>query len=147
MSIQRILPPFSILLLIDTKENFLTSPTLPDVELKALAYSAFDEIIKISESDQGWRFVSDESGAAIQIVHKKTQTDSVIIRVGLAIAHPASEVFDLLMALHHRKRWDLKFLNGKVVRSLSENMDVSLQLNFTRHNFLKVCYFVRLDHI
>jgi DNA-binding PucR family transcriptional regulator len=118
---QQIAKPY----IIDSKENFLSSPVLQDVEYKTLADYTFEDLAKIQENDQGWRFVNDETGKAIQVVYKKSG-DQMILRVGLAIAQPVEQVFDVLMNLNRHTEWNVKFHKGKLVKQISENIDVNI---------------------
>lgn len=58
------------------------------------------------------------------MVYKKSG-EQVILRVGLAIAHPTEEVFKALLNVSRKKEWDAKFHRGKVVKQISNNIDVS----------------------
>jgi hypothetical protein len=62
-------------------------------------------------------------------VYKKSG-EQVILRVGLAIAHPIEEVLEACLDVSRRKEWDVKFHKGRLVKQISEenNIDVSIQL-------------------
>lgn len=106
-------------------ENFMKSPAMQDIEYKSLVDSAFDEVFRISESDQGWRFVPDESGTGIQVVYKQAVgSDTVVLRVGLAVAQPADEVFRALLPVDSRADWDVKFHSGRVAQVLTDNVEI-----------------------
>eukprot|EP00475_Leptophrys_vorax_P042443 TRINITY_DN8001_c0_g1_i1.p2 TRINITY_DN8001_c0_g1~~TRINITY_DN8001_c0_g1_i1.p2 ORF type:complete len:236 (+),score=58.35 TRINITY_DN8001_c0_g1_i1:658-1365(+) len=70
-----------------------------------------------------FQFVSDDSGTAIQVVYKRS-AEVVVLRVGLAIGHSPEEVLETLLDVPKKKDWDVKFHKGRVVKQISDNIDI-----------------------